>query len=1274
MTSSLGQETSRSDSASHYSSGWNRERTPKGASRMIGIMSRKFIFCLAAFLAMLCASHMAYAQNFTLTASSSSGNASATTTSGGSITVGVGEVVSFSVTASGLGTSGTSGTLTCSGGSGYSKSGNGVGENTYGSWNWTPTSTGTYDASCSYSGYYVHESTQSIVITVTAPPTITSLSPTSGAVGASVTITGTNFGATQSTNTVKFNGTAATSITSWSNASIMAVVPTGASTGNVVVTTIGGWSNGVAFTVLPTPSLSVATSGTPSTYGGSVTFTATISSGPTGAVTFYSNGTAIGTGTISGPTAIFTTSTLAAGTHSITASWPGNSSYGPVTSAVVSQTVNKAVLTVTANNASRAYGAANPAFTSTYSGFLNGDTVSVLTGAPIITTTATATSPVGSYPISPTIGSLTATNYSFTFVNGTLTIGQAVLTVTANNASRAYGAANPTFTPTYSGFLNGDTTSVLTGAPSLTTTATITSPVGSYPISPTIGSLTATNYSFTFVNGTLTVGQAVLTVTANASRVYGAANPTFTPTYSGFLNGDTTSVLGGSPSLTTTATVTSAVGSYTITVTVGSLTATNYSFTSVNGTLTVSKAVLTVTANNASRAYGAANPTFTPTYSGFLNGDTASVLTGAPVITTTATATSPVGSYPISPTIGTLTAANYSFTFVNGTLTVGTATPIITWPTPAPITYGTPLTTTQLNATVVGNLLGNLTYIPTAGTVLMTGTQTLSVVFTPTDSTDYTKASSSVSLTVNKATTPPITWTIPASGIPYGTPLSSLQLYANTGGVAGTFTYSSPSGPFTSFNTVGSVTNLTYTFTPSDRTGYTSPSTGLVPAFNVVAATPVITWNEQTAPFNGGTALSGQQLNAAVYSNLPGAVGGQLLGTYLYSYIPLTVPPSKVSVQLATDITSASGTGIQNLISVTPGITLAPGPQTLFVTFTPASSSCSPTNCNTAKAWVILNVTKQANPTITWAAPASITDTTPLSATQLDAVASVAGAFVYTLDSGAAIANSVQPVAGALGTLTVGTPTLPAGHQILTATFTPTDTADYATVSATVAITVTGSKYDTGTVTLTIGGNAISTYAYGQSDTPSTIAEQIASRASSSAAVSVSAVDDALYIQANTSATTANATDYSYSLTISNAGSQYASLFPEASFQASPPSGYLDGGAAQNSPGQVPVYSYCVPELSNNYCNLPNQSNGYDPVGNLLTYTDNSANGPIMGSWTFTYDTLNRLTTATAAANAPAPYANNIGRWSYDDFGNRLSQSISTTPCANNPPLTSWAH
>jgi len=91
-----------------------------------------------------------------------------------------------------------------------------------------------------------------VLFTVGVPPSITSLSLTSGPVGTSVTITGTSFGASQGTSTVTFNGTTATP-TSWSATSIVVPVPSGATSGNVVVTVGGVASNGVPFTVTTPP-------------------------------------------------------------------------------------------------------------------------------------------------------------------------------------------------------------------------------------------------------------------------------------------------------------------------------------------------------------------------------------------------------------------------------------------------------------------------------------------------------------------------------------------------------------------------------------------------------------------------------------------------------------------------------------------------------------------------------------------------------------------------------------------------------------------------------------------------------------------------------------------------------------------------------------------------------------------------------------------------------------------------------------------------------------
>jgi hypothetical protein len=286
------------------------------------------------------------------------------------------------------------------------------------------------------------------------------------------------------------------------------------------------------------------------------------------------------------------------------------------------------------------------------------------------------------------------------------------------------------------------------------------------------------------------------------------------------------------------------------------------------------------------------------------------------------------------------------------------------------------LSATQLNAT--STVAGAFTYSPAAGMVLNAGTQTLTVSFAPTDSTDYGKATATVGLTVNKAALA-ISWPAPAA-ISYGTPLSGTQLDA-TSTVSGTFAYSPAA---VTVLAVGSQT-LSVTFTPTNAANYTPSTATASVTLTVNKATPTITWVTPAA-ISYGTKLSGTQLDAS----------STVAGTFAYS--------------------PASGT------------VLGVGNNSLTATFTPTNT----TDYTTATASVTLTVNK-GTPAITWGAPKAITYGTALSATQLDATATVAGTFAYS------------PAAGTV---------LSAGQQTLNVTFTPTNTADYATATAKVTLTV----------------------------------------------------------------------------------------------------------------------------------------------------------------------------------------------------------------------------
>ena len=367
-------------------------------------------------------------------------------------------------------------------------------------------------------------------------------------------------------------------------------------------------------------------------------------------------------------------------------------------------TVTPAPLTVKAKDVTRFEGNPNPAFEIEYTGFVNGETAAVLTTQPTATTTATSQSPVGVYDI--TVSGGAAQNYTLTYVNGKLTVAdKSSITITAKSASRIYGAANPQFEYTVMG---GE----LQGTPSLTCEAVPGSPVGTYIIKVEKGSIT-TDANFVFNDGQLTVTKAPLTATANATRYYGEDNPTLDVTYSGFVNGETAAVLKQPATATTTATKSSPAGYYTINVTGGE--ADNYAITCQDGSLTVNKANLHVYVTDVTRVYGEQNPQFTCRYDGFVNGDTQSAVKTAPSLTTTATASSPIGTYTITAAGGS--ADNYNFISVDGWLNV-TKAPLTITATDATryVGFDEPEFTFTCNGFVNGDDLKALKTMPTLTT------------------------------------------------------------------------------------------------------------------------------------------------------------------------------------------------------------------------------------------------------------------------------------------------------------------------------------------------------------------------------------------------------------------------------------------------------------------------------------------------------------------------------------------------------------------------------
>ncbi|MFN8538618.1 MAG: MBG domain-containing protein [Thermomicrobiales bacterium] len=388
--------------------------------------------------------------------------------------------------------------------------------------------------------------------------------------------------------------------------------------------------------------------------------------------------------TVSGTTLTIT----GVGTCTVTATQAGNANYSAATNVVRSFTIAKGTPTITWNTpAAITYGTALSATQ------LNASTG--VAGSFAYTPAAGATPGAGTQQLGVTFTPTNGALYTTATANVSLTVDAAPLTIAAQDTSRAFGAANPTFTVGYSGFVLGQNSGALTGTLSCSTTAVAASPPGDYPI--TCSGQTSTNYAISYVAGTLTVQAATTTLDVFAANA----------------------VLGD-PSVALTATVSAAVAVDGGTVT----------FTVKQGQVVVG------TATSGPVAAGVATATFD--------------LTGLDA-----------GSYDIAASYsGT---ASFGSSTDTGALTIGKVTPTITWADPAAITYGTPLGATQLNATA--NVPGSFAYTPVAGTILAAGSRLLDVTFTPTDSTNYTATTAAVTLVVNPA---PLTVTVQAASKTYG--------------------------------------------------------------------------------------------------------------------------------------------------------------------------------------------------------------------------------------------------------------------------------------------------------------------------------------------------------------------------------------------------------------------------------------------------------------------------------------------------------------------------
>jgi hypothetical protein len=373
----------------------------------------------------------------------------------------------------------------------------------------------------------------------------------------------------------------------------------------------------VTYSATPITLGATVPSGLAVTYTVSSTSPATVSgSGASGALNMTGAGT------------IVVTAAQAGG--AVTSSSGTTTYYAPAPSVTQDVTVTAAPLTATANSLNMIYGASVPTLTYSTSGWVGSDASSstAVTGTPTLSTTATSTSNSGTYPITISQGTLASTNYDFTFVNGTMTItGATAQTINfpAFTSAVTYGHAAITLGATASSKL-AVTYTVVSGPGTVSgSTLTITG-------AGTIIVQASQNGNDTYAGATpqtqsLTVNAAPLTVTApSPTYTYGTnittALATASPTITGWVGTDSSSLVSGSPAYTTSATSTSDPGSFTLSVAQGTLAvasaeAANYTFTNFTaGTITIAKASQTISyAVSASTITYGGDPTITTTAS-----------------------------------------------------------------------------------------------------------------------------------------------------------------------------------------------------------------------------------------------------------------------------------------------------------------------------------------------------------------------------------------------------------------------------------------------------------------------------------------------------------------------------------------------------------------------------------------------------------------------------------------------------------------------------------
>jgi len=623
--------------------------------------------------------------------------------------------------------------------------------------------------------------------------------------------------------------------------------------------------------------------------------------------------------------------------------------------------VTPATLTVSAANDTKVYGATTTQAGLVYaagivqsstgysvSGLVNGDAV---TGVTLASNGALATASVAgsAYAITPSLATGTGltNNYNITYQNGLLSVTPKALTVVASNAGMNYGAsALPSLAYSATGLVNGDNISgtLATSATAYSGVAGSGSNVGSYNIAQ--GTLTAGgNYNLSFTQATLSVLPVALSVAANAqTSIYGVAKNLGTTqvTTTGLVNGDAISGVVLTQNGSATIAATQNAGAYANAISVGAIsgiTLGNYILSTATGTLTVQPAALTITASNVAMSYGASSlPNLTYTAPGLVNGDTLSgaLSTAATAyVTGAAGSASNVGTYAIAQ--GSLSAsANYTVTFVAGTLTVNPVALTITASSQS-VVYGagatlsgTAFTSSGLvNGDTVSTVLAKYNNSATVNVLTNAGVYTNSIVLssaTGVGLSNYTLQYSTGNLTVT-----PATLTVVANNqtMVYGASSLPVLSYTTNGLVNGDTTTGALATTATRFNgTAGSASSVgNYAITQGTLAAGSNYTLGYTAGnLTVTSATLVVTASTQSTVY--GTAIA--NLGSTAFTTT-GLVNGDVVtaATLRYAGSDSVAATVNAGTYAASIVASAAvGTNLSNYsLSYTGGnlvVTQAP--------------------------------------------------------------------------------------------------------------------------------------------------------------------------------------------------------------------------------------------------------------------------------------------------------------------------------------------------------------